>query len=277
MSRIRWVSFFLVAFAFSIPVVWGQNQPRSVSVTGRAEKELEPDHYQIGLFVVANGKTMSIASEDYRKKTENLRTVFNEMDFPEVKIVSQGKSIIDTPFSSDSPFFEINDVQIMMAEDGGPNPEDEKFHIVEPINLQWQVSPQRKFAELETGINGLLDRVKAEKLSFGPNNPYVQNSNLVVGRHYNLAQEEKSLRSAAFADAKAQAEELAVISGAKLGRVLEIQVTSPITRGDLDPNTPYTFLPTGTSQTSAGENGLDCALGQKIKLKSVLRVSFELE
>ncbi|MFM7562557.1 MAG: SIMPL domain-containing protein [Planctomycetota bacterium] len=268
MSRIRWVSFFLVAFAFSIPVVWGQNQPRSVSVTGRAEKELEPDHYQIGLFVVANGKTMSIASEDYRKKTENLRTVFNEMDFPEVKIVSQGKSIIDTPFSSDIPFFEINDVQIMMAEDGGPNPEDEKFHIVERINLQWQVSPQRKFADLETGINGLLDRVKAEKLSFGPNNPYAQNSNLVVGRHYNLAQEEKSLRAAAFADAKSQAEELAALAGAKVGKVLEIKVGPESSEMYSAGDDPF-YRP--------GDKELNCRLGQKIQLKSKLVVRFELE
>lgn len=266
MSRIRWVSVFLFAFAFSSPMVWGQNQSRSISVTGRAEKEVAPDHYQISVAVKASGKTMAIASDDFRKKSENVRTVFNEMDFPEVKILSKGK------FLTNSPFVDQNEMQIMMMEGQDPNQQEKSFYIVERLTFDWQPSPQATAADLENGIHAILDRIKAEKLTFsGEANPnYYQVSNLVVGLNSQLSKEEKSLRAAAFADAKSQAEELAALAGAKVGKVLEIEVASEIARRESYSATVDPFSTTGQSE-------LSCRLGEKIQLKSVLQVRFELE
>lgn len=257
MSRILWVSVFLLAITFSTPVAWGQNQPRSVSVSGSAEKELTPDHYQISVILKANGKTMAITNDDYRKKLENVRTVFNEMDFPEVKIFSKGK------FLTDSPFVDQDEMQIMMMDGRDPDQQDKSFYIVERLILDWQPSAQASSLDLENGIQGLLDRINAAKLSFsGEANPnYYQVSNLVVGLNSGVKQEEKSLRVAAFADAKSQAEELAQLAGAKIGRVIEIEVASA--NQDIF--------------SSTEEVELKCRLGQKIKLKSVLNVRFELE
>lgn len=265
MSLLRCLAVTLLLF--SAGVASGQNFPRSISVTGRAEKELTPDRYQIAVAVKGNGKTMAIASDDYRKKIENLRTVFNEMDFPEVKIISKGKLL------SDSPFVDQNEMQIMMMEGQDPSQQEKSFYLVERLVLEWQPTPQASAADLENGIHGLLDRVKAEKLSFAANaNPnYYQASNLVVGAHSQLRQEEKSLRAAAFADAKAQAEELAALSGCKVGRVIELEVVSPTDMAsDFDSHSMVHF-------SSPGENEFTCQLGQKLKLKSVLKVRFELE
>jgi hypothetical protein len=267
MSRIRWVSFFLIACVFSTTVAWGQNQTRSIAVTGRAEREVAPDRYQISVAVKANGKTMTIASDDYRKKIENVRTVFNEMDFPEVKIVPKGKVI------SDSHFVDPNEMQIMMMEGQDPNQQEKNFYIVERLILEWQPSTQASSLDIENGIHGLLDRIKTEKVSFaGEANPnYYQVTSLVCGVHSQLRQEEKMLRAAAFADAKAQAEELAALSGDKVGRVIEIRVESPgESDSSFDSHSPSPF-------SALGSDDLRCQLGQKIKLKSILQVRFELE
>jgi len=264
MSRIRWVGFFLIAFAFSTPVVYGQIQTRSISVTGRAEKAVAPDHYQISVTVKASGKTMAIASDDFRKKSENVRTVFNEMDFPEVKIVSRGKLL------TDSPFVDQNEMQIMMMEGQDPGQQEKSFYIVERLILDWQPSPQASAADLENGIHAMLDRIKAEKLAFGgeANPNYYQITNLVVGLNSQLRQEEKSLRAAAFADAKSQAEELAALAGAKVGKVLEIKV---------GPESSAMYSAGDDPFYRPGDKELNCRLGQKIQLKSELVVRFELE
>lgn len=267
MSRIRWVSFLLFIFVFSTPVVWGQDNLRTITVTGRAEKELAPDRYQISVAVKANGKTMAIASDDYRKKIENVRTVFNEMDFPEVKLVSKGKLL------SDSPFVDPNEMQIMMMEGQDPNQQEKGFYIVERLILEWQPSTQASSMDIENGIYGLLDRIKTEKLSFaGEANPnYYQVTNLVSGVHSQFRQEERMLRAAAFADAKAQAEELAALSGSKVGKVIELRVESPAEAdSSFDLHTPSPY-------STVGSNDFGCQLGQKIKLKSILQVRFELE
>jgi len=266
MSLLRCLAVTLLLF--SAGVASGQNFPRSISVTGRAEKELTPDRYQIAVAVKGNGKTMAIASDDYRKKIENLRTVFNEMDFPEVKIISKGKLLSDSPFVD-------NEMQIMMMEGQDPSQQEKSFYLVERIVLEWQPSPQASAVDLENGIHGLLDRVKAEKLSFaGEANPnYYQTNaiNLVVGLHSQLRQEEKSLRAAAFADAKAQAEELAAIAGCKVGRVIDLDVVSPVdTASDFESFSQIPYSP-------SADNEFTCQLGQKIKLKSMLKVRFELE
>jgi len=267
MSLLR--SLLVLLLVLPAGVASGQLLPRSISVTGRAEKELTPDRYQISVAVKGNGKTMAIASDDYRKKIENVRTVFNEMDFPEVKIVSKGKLL------SDSPFVDPNEMQIMMMEGQDPSQQEKSFYLVERIVLEWQPSPQASAVDLENGIHGLLDRVKAEKLSFaGEANPnYYQTSasNLVVGIHSQLRQEEKSLRAAAFADAKAQAEELAAIAGCKVGRVIDLDVVSPVdTASDFESFSQIPYSP-------SADNEFTCQLGQKIKLKSMLKVRFELE
>lgn len=267
MNQIRCMAFLLLVLALSTNAAWGQASPRSITVIGNAEKDLAPDHYQIAVTVKANGKTMAIASDDYRKKLENVRTVFNEMDFPEVKVVSKGKLL------SDSPLVDPNEMQIMMIDGQDPTQQDKGFFIQERLVLEWHPAAEANLADVESNIHGLLDRIKAEKLSFASNSTpnYYQISNLVVGAHSQLAKEEKLLRTAAFADAKAQAEELAALAGCKIGKVVEIEVESPIeSSSDFEP-------PMYNAYSVVAESANTCQLGKKIRLKSILKVRFELE
>ena len=266
MSRALVVSCLLSFLLFAPAVALAQAEARAVSVYGRAKKELEPDYYRIAIQVRSQGKTMAVTSDDYRKQLEKVRTVFNEMDFPEVKLVSKGK------FFTDSPFSEPIEMQVMVMDVNDHGPAEKMFYIRERFDLEWRSPPGGAPADVENSLLGLLDRIQAEKIPFSTNesNPYYSFTNLVVGYSSKLGEEERALRAAAFQDAKAQAEELAALSGAKLGRVLGIEVSPP-----LDSFSGHSLPSAGVFPAESIDQN-HCQPGGKIKLESIIRVQFEL-
>lgn len=244
-----------------------QSAVRSITVTGSAEKELVPDRYSIKVAIQVDGKTTELARAEYLKRVEQVRTTFNDMDFPDLTLVSAGRTV------SDSPQFDVQQMQIMMMGEGpadaGPT---EAFYIREEFEFQWRAAPQTSPADLEQGLGALLDRIRTEKLAFAgqPNVNYYPQvaNNLVRGSHSQLAQELRALRTAALADAKDQASEIAALSGGKLGRVLEVTLPE-----EADYSVLHSQMPGGMPEDSP----FACKLGSKLKLKSMLRVKFELE
>lgn len=252
----------LLLLAICCPT-FAQNPPRSITVVGSAEKGIAPDVFYLKVLVKGQGKTMALARDDFRRQQENVRTVFNEMDFPELAMESRGRTISD---SAPDP----EQMQMMMIEGDNGADTEKTFSITEQFDFKWQVAPQTPQSDTETGITNLVDRIIAEKLNFTSRqqaNYYAAwEPNLVTGRCSKMQAEERSLRAAAMENAKAQAAELAALAGAKLGRVLEVEVA----RESLDYST--------IEQPGLGiSDPSSCKLGQQIDLKAVLKVKFELE
>ncbi len=262
----RTLSLILTAFLVCLSTSQLTAQTaRSITVVGVAQAELAPDHYLLPILLKSEGKTMELARAEYRKRLENLKTVFNEMDFPELTLVSTGQAI------SDAEPIDPNQMQMMFIEGQGEAEPKEGFFIRERVDIRWNVSPQLTPAELESGLANLLDRIKAEKLSFAVQ----QNVNyypapevsLVSGRHSQLQTELRSLRAAAMRDAQNQARELAEMAGGKLGRVLEVEIPDETSAHDFAHSDDTGLLTPNSSSR----------FGNKLQLKVNLRVRFELE
>lgn len=257
---------FALLQLLSFPLA-AQSPNRSITVTGFAEKELAPDRYSIKVAIQVEGKTTELAREEYRKRLEQVRTTFNDMDFPELTLVSAGRSI------SENAQFSPQQMQIIMMGEGQAEPsQTEAFYIREELEFQWRAAPQASPADLEQGLGTLLDRIRSEKLAFAgqPDVNYYPPVayNLVRGSHSQLQLELRALRAAALEDAKNQASEIAALAGGKLGRVLEVTLPE-----QADDSSLRSQMPGAEPEASP----FACKLGSKLKFKSAVRVKFELE
>ena len=72
-----------------------QTPVRSIVVTGQAEKELAPDRYTVAVSIQVEGKTTELARAEFRKRLEQVRSTFNDMDFPDLTLVPSGRTISD--------------------------------------------------------------------------------------------------------------------------------------------------------------------------------------
>jgi uncharacterized protein YggE len=244
-----------------------QSSTRSITVTGVAEKELAPDRYTISVAIQAEGKTTELARAEFRKRLEQVRTTFNDMDFPDLTLASGGRTI------SDNPQINAQQMQIMMMGEGGAEPAAaEAFYVREEFAFQWRAAPQTAQADLEQGLGSLLDRIRAEKLDFAGQmdvNYYPPKAhNLVFGSHSQIQLELRNLRTVALEDAKTQASEIAALAGGKLGRVLE--VTLPEEAG-------YSVNHSHMPGAEPADSPYACKFGSKLKLRTTVRVKFELE
>lgn len=243
-----------------------QTPVRSIVVTGQAEKELAPDRYTVAVSIQVEGKTTELARAEFRKRLEQVRSTFNDMDFPDLTLVPSGRTI------SDNPQFNPQQMQIMMMGEGGAEPTaSEAFYIREELQFQWRAAPQTSLADLEQGLGSLLDRIRTEKLDFAGKtdvNYYPPRANnLVNGSHSQIQQELRALRAAALEDAKNQASEIAALAGGKLGRVLEVELPTD------SESVSHSQIP----MAEMVDTPYSCRLGSKLKLKSSVRVKFELE
>lgn len=243
-----------------------QTAKRSITVTGMAEKELLPDRYSIKVAIQVEGKTTELARAEYRKKIDQVRSAFNDMDFPDLSLVSAGRTI------SDLPQIDSQQMQIMMMGDNLPDATAQPlFYIREELQFQWRAAPQTPLTDLEQGLGNLLDRIRAEKLNFSgiqaANYYPLKAQNLVSGEHSQIRAELRALRTGALEDAKSQAAEIAALTGDKLGRILEVTVPPE------EPMSEHGYA--GRNDEAPGP--FTCSLGSKIQLKSTVRVTFELE
>lgn len=87
-SLFAWAFIFLVGSLAGNVV--GQDGTRTINVDGYAEKEIPPDHFLVSLMILAEGKTMAVANDQFENQLEKIKTVFNEMDFPGVEIIRSG-------------------------------------------------------------------------------------------------------------------------------------------------------------------------------------------
>jgi uncharacterized protein YggE len=92
--------------------------------------------------------------------------------------------------------------------------------------------------------------------------------NLVFGSHSQIQLELRNLRTVALEDAKTQASEIAALAGGKLGRVLE--VTLPEEDG-------YSVAHSHMPGAEPADSPYACKFGSKLKLRTTVRVKFELE
>lgn len=234
-----------------------------ITVIGKAHLEIAPNRFIVPIRLVANGKTMALARGEHQKKLDKIRDVFNEMDYPNLKLGSSGVAITNSAVQN------VQELQIMMMNGAPEQTPEAGIYLVEELSFEFAIPAGASRSQIEESVAAFLDRAIEEKLELGGNPaqaiyyPGQEIPDLVRMTHDQVDSHQTELNAAAFADARRQAEELAKLAGAQLGKVLEV-------KGGFVEESPDPF---GGSPSFMRT----CKLGQKIKLESSLEVSFELQ
>ena len=244
----------------------GSASPRSIEVEGTGNASANPDLLVLEGFVSVEDESAKKLPSKYFEIKKKLEETINPMDFPGVKIQFEGSA-----FKSNSA---VSAAAVMMG--GGANTEG-GYRLSTPIVINVEVDDQDSEKSTLQRLSKLVESAETAGASFSESaNPMMGvvlaanggAASLVKGSLEDTAKLEQEASKAAFADAKAKAEQLAELAGGKLGKV--ISITESNLADASDPTTAYMKMVTG--QQSEAKNGTI----KRIKVSRALRVRFEL-
>lgn len=254
-----------------------QETSRSVEVVGESEAEVKPDVAQLTARLFGTGKTAIKAYKTFQSQKESFNTAINPMMFEDLALKYEGVKTSQMPPTAAAEGV----VAFGGAAPVAPKVGEGEFMIAEEVRVRLNGLGGKNAGEVETEIMKLVDTAKEAKVVLiqgggaSPFMPQVASTQPVA--KYTLSKE--LLRDTrarnykkALQDAKARAQTLADLSGAKLGRVLTI-VEGKADAAEASPNNQLAAI-YGMSVPEAVPYMVD-QFG-KIKVNVKIRVKFEL-
>lgn len=215
----------MLSLAMMAPLTasWAGAEEEGVAVTASSEIEVRPNRLMIQTHVMGTGELTADALVKYRDAAKRLSGALEGLQLANLE-VEQGKIA----------FQGIGVAEVPGGESAGVKTETA---IVRTVNVS--VSGIDRLTEDETPqvIGRLLDALRDAGLKLGP---AADSNQMLAARMFGQAQssvpqvtfvvddassQRKEAYQQAFSQARAQAEELAALAGAKLGRVLAVTET----------------------------------------------------
>ncbi len=244
-----------------------QESVREVRATGTGVASARPDYALITGRLEARAETAAAAAQKHRKMKAGL---FKTLESPpgfRLALKFAGKSlarydneskygpfgdISDDPFGeierSDDPFGDVqaddDDPFADKSKDAEANPDDSEpkkgFSVNETVLIRLNVSEDDDLERVFDGVTSVIDvAVQAGvTFSFSDKDPFRSGDELVHVVEFGVEDPsvlDQKAREDAFADARAQAESLAKLAGAKVGKVLDVSMGQAFYRED-EPN-----------------------------------------
>lgn len=229
------------------------SQSEALVVSGEADVERVPDRARVTLGVEAKADTAEAAIADATTRAASLRAALLKLGLPEAHLRTSNYSVYQEREELAPP------PPPVLAPVGGKGPQP-----VPPPQTPRFVERTRVTLNVEVLIDqlSLVGKVLGEAANAG--------SNTASGLSFELRDSkpaEADARAAAIADARSRAEQLAKLSGVKLGRVLQV------VDGGASVGGPAPYGMPMMAKASAGPVPVD---GGTLKLHGTVRVVFAI-
>ncbi len=199
---------------------WGQEVGRFIEVEGTASIGKPPNLARIRLTIAAQADTAKSAVKDFKRIRQSFTDQMGPMNFPDVTLKFESPKLQSAAMAD--MFDMMNGPFAEEAAQAGEAQFDCRAIVVlemavdeDPVKMLEQIS---KVIDAGLEAKATLPEQSAEMIYQGESG-----ENLVRLTRDDLEDLKKQSHQKAFADAKRKAEELAAISGGKIGKVLQIK------------------------------------------------------
>ena len=240
--------------------------PRSIEVEGTGSASAKPDSLVLDGFIASQDESAKKVLGKFLKIKKSLEETINPMDFPGVEVEFKGSAL--------KPNVNAANAAMLMAGGGGKTAEG--YRLSEPIKILIEIEGDDSEKSILQYLSKVVDSAETIGVSFSDaTNPMMgvvmggAKSPMARGNLKDDSKLNQDAATAAFAQAKTKAEQLAELAGGKLGKVISIADSVSVDEKS-DPTAAYMNMITG----SKSEERADSI--NKIEVSRTLRVKFEL-